>query len=142
MLARPSTVNAVVDFGLLDEHGAMTTVQADLQYDSADPYAVRGDFVLHDQVVRWVFARSLLRSGLYEPSGEGDVRVRPWLDDDGRAVLVVELCSPDGSATMQAPASHVATFLRRTETLVPLGSESAYVEFESVLRLLSQGEST
>lgn len=142
MLARSSTVNAVVDFDLFDDHGRTNTVQAELWYDSADPYAVRGDFCLDGQIVRWVFARLLLRAGLYEPTGEGDVRVRPWLDNQGRAVLVVELCSPDGSAAMQAPASHVATFLRRTEALVPLGTESAHVEFDSVLRQLLQGDPT
>lgn len=142
MLARSSTVNAVVDFDLLDARGGTSTVQAELRYDSADPYAVCGDFCLDGQIVRWVFARALLRAGLYEPTGEGDVRIHPWLDDEGKALLVIELCSPDGSAAMQAPARHVATFLRRTETLVPLGGESAHIEFDGVLRQLLQGETT
>lgn len=142
MLARSSTVNAVVDFELFDDNGCASTVHAELRYDSADPYAIRGDFCLQGQVVRWVFARALLRTGLYEPVGEGDVRVHPWLDHDGKAVLVVDLCSPDGSATMQAPSSHLATFLRRTEALVPLGAESAHVEFDEVLRQLLLGEPT
>ncbi|CAN5764602.1 SsgA family sporulation/cell division regulator [soil metagenome] len=142
MLARSSTVNAVVDFDLFDDQGRLSTVHAELHYDSADPYAIRGDFCLEGQVVRWVFARTLLRTGLYEPTGEGDVRMRPWLDDQGKAVLVMDLCSPDGSATMQAPSSHLATFLRRTESLVPLGTESTHVEFESALRQLLQEDRT
>ena len=133
MLARSSTVNAVVDFDLLDESGGCNQVPAELRYDAADPFAVRGDFCLDEQIVRWVFARTLLRTGLYEPTGEGDVRVRPCLDEEGRAVVLVELRSPDGSATMRASAKEVATFLRRTEGLVPPGCESVHVQLDSAL---------
>ena len=139
MLSRSSTVQATLVLELLDSDGDTTPVQAELRYDSGDPFAVRGDFCLEDQVVRWVFARSLLRTGLYEPTGSGDVRVRPWLDAEGRAVVHIELSSPDGAAVLQARASDVATFLRRTEGLVPPGSESAHVDLDRALsQLLDQ----
>ncbi len=139
MLARSSTVNAMVDLELLDEEGGTSPVQAELRYDAADPFAVRGDFCLDEQIVRWVFARTLLRTGLYEPTGAGDVRVRPWLDDEGRAVVLIELSSPDGSAALRAPTSDLAFFLLRTEDLVPIGSESAHVDLDSALvRLLQE----
>ena len=136
MLSRSSTVNAVVDLDLLDEEGATSLVQAELRYDAADPFAIRGDFCLNGQVVRWVFARALLRSGLYEPTGAGDVRVRPWLDEAGRAVVMIELSSPDGSAAMRAPSQDVASFLCRTESLVPPGCESAHVDLDTALSRL------
>jgi hypothetical protein len=139
MLPRSSTVQATLVLELLDSDGDTNPVHAELRYDSRDPFAVRGDFCLDDQVVRWVFARSLLRVGLYEPTGSGDVRVRPWLDDDGRAVLHIELCSPDGSAVLQARANEVATFLRRSESLVPPGCESEHVDLDQALtHLLDQ----
>ena len=139
MLSRSSTVQATLGLELLDSDGDTSPVQAELRYDSADPFAVRGDFCLDEQVVRWVFARSLLRTGLYEPTGAGDVRVRPWLDTEGRAVMHIELSSPDGSAVLQARARDVATFLRRTEGLVPPGCESAHVDLDGALsQLLDQ----
>ncbi len=139
MLPRSSTVQATLVLELLDSEGATSPVQAELRYDSGDPFAVRGDFCLDEQVVRWVFARSLLRTGLYEPIGSGDVRVRPWLDPDGRAVVHIELSSPDGAAVLQARATDVATFLRRTEGLVPPGCESAHVDLDRALsQLLDQ----
>ncbi len=136
MLSRSSTVNAVVDLDLLDEEGATSPVHAELRYDAADPFAIRGDFCLGGQVVRWVFARSLLRAGLYEPTGSGDVHVRPWLDEEGRAVVMIELSSPDGSAAMRGPAQDMASFLRRTEGLVPPGCESAHVDLDGALTRL------
>lgn len=136
MLSHSSTVNAVVDLDLIDDEGETSPVYADLRYDAADPFAIRGDFSLNGHVVRWVFARALLRAGLYEPSGSGDVRVRPWLDENGRAVVMIELSSPDGSAAMRAPSSDVASFLRRTEGLVPPGCESAHVDLDSALEQL------
>ena len=105
MQPRSSTVQATLVLELLDSEGDMNPVQAELRYDSGDPFAVRGDFCLDEQVVRWVFARSLLRTGLYEPTGSGDVRVRPWLDTDGGAVVHIELSSPDGAAVLQARAA-------------------------------------
>ena len=69
MLSRSSTVQATLVLELLDSDGDTSPVHAELRYDSGDPFAVRGDFCLDEQVVRWVFARSLLRTGLYEPTG-------------------------------------------------------------------------
>jgi len=137
MQYQSSTVNAEVDFDLLDDAGCTSPVQAELRYDAADPFAICGDFCLDGHVVRWVFARALLRTGLYEPTGAGDVRVRPSLDHAGRAVVLIELSSPDGSAAMRAPANEVAWFLRRTEGVVPNGCESAHVDLDGALdRLL------
>lgn len=139
MLPRSSTVQATLALELLDHGGGTTPMRGELRYDSRDPFAVSGDFQLDEQVVRWVFARSLLRTGLYEPTGAGDVRIRPALDEAARAVVHVELSSPDGTAVLQARAADVATFLRRTEGLVPPGCESAHVDLDHALtQLLDQ----
>jgi len=142
MSYHPPTVKTVVDFDLLDELGCTSPVQAELRYDAADPFAIRGDFCLGGHIVRWVFARTLLRAGLYEPSGAGDVRVRPWIDDDGGDAVLIELSSPDGSATMRGDASELEAFLLRTEVLVPPGCESAHLNLDDELaRLLTDHRS-
>lgn len=139
MLSRSSTVQATLALDLLDHGGGSSPVRGELRYDSSDPFAVSGDFQLDAQAVRWVFARSLLRAGLYEPTGAGDVRVCPALDDEARAVVHIELSSPDGTAVLRARAGDVATFLRRTEGLVPPGCESAHVDLDGALsQLLDQ----
>ncbi|MBA2639371.1 MAG: SsgA family sporulation/cell division regulator [Nocardioidaceae bacterium] len=139
MQPRSSTVQATLVLELLDAEGVGSPVQAELRYDSGDPFAVRGDFCLAEQLVRWVFARSLLRTGLWEPTGAGDVRVRPGLNPEGCAVVHIELSSPDGAAVLEARAGDVAAFLRRTESLVPPGCESAHVDVDRALsRLLDQ----
>lgn len=140
MLAPSTTVSAVVDLDLLDDEGGTSPVHAELRYDSADPFAVRGDFSLNGQVVRWVFARTLLRTGLYEPAGDGDVRVRPWVDEDGRAIVLIELRSPGGEATMRALSGDLAAFLRRTETLVAAGCESTHIDLDATLERLLQDD--
>ena len=139
-MSQSSGVNAVFDLELLDDHGGRSAVLAELRYDVEDPFAVRGDFALDEQVVSWVFARSLLRGGLYEPTGDGDVRVRPWVDSDGRSVILIELSSPDGSAILSAPAEGVAAFVRRTEGLVPSGCESAHIDLDAALRRLLEAD--
>ena len=65
--------------------------------------------------MRWTFGRELLSDGLYEPSGDGDVHVWPCLDSDGRAVVIIELCSPDGEALVQARTSDLSTLRRADE---------------------------
>ena len=134
MHSRSSTVQATLVLELLDPDGDSSPVQAELRYDSGDPFAVRGDFCLDEQVVRWVFARSLLRTGLYEPTGSGDVRVRPWLDTDGRRRGAHRaLARPTVPPCCRPGRDDVATFLRRTEGLVPPGCESAHVDLDQAL---------
>ena len=63
--------------------------------------------------MRWTFGRDLLCEGLYEPSGDGDVHVWPCLDSDGHAVVIIELCSPDGEALVQAKTGDLSVFVER-----------------------------
>ena len=61
--------------------------------------------------VRWTFGRDLLIGGLYEPTGDGDVHVWPCLDTDAHSVVMIELCSPDGEALVQARTSDITAFV-------------------------------
>ncbi|HEY8456474.1 MAG TPA: SsgA family sporulation/cell division regulator [Actinopolymorphaceae bacterium] len=116
---------------LIDGSGAALNLTAELRYDASDPYAV--DAVFHTgepRGVRWVFARELLSEGLFRPSGEGDVHVSPLVDENGRAIVLIELRSPDGEAVLHAPADGLAQFLQSTYAIVAPGGESDYIDLD------------
>ena len=136
MDAVPATVTQALPLRLLDTGGAVLWLTAELRYDAADPYAVDAVFQTGDpRGVRWVFARDLLSEGLYRPTGEGDVRVWPRVDN-GRAVVQIELRSPDGQAQLQAPSDSLATFLQSTYAIVPAGMESSRFDLEALVDAL------
>ncbi|MGH3496951.1 MAG: SsgA family sporulation/cell division regulator [Nocardioidaceae bacterium] len=109
-----------------------------MSYDRDDPYAVTAAFSLGHQNVSWVFARSLLAAGQYAPTGDGDVVVRPVLDERGQAQVCLELMSPDGIAVLTTPAPEVQRFVRMTERLVPDGEESRHIDVDdAVQRILA-----
>ena len=98
---------------------------AELRYDPVDPYAVVMAF--HhgpgaDEVV-WLFGRDLLLRGMSEPVGDGDVKVLPSLDEEGRAVVAIALRAPTGQALVEARARDVLEFLARTVQAVWPGTE-------------------
>lgn len=134
----PPTLKHSLTLELIDATGTATPLQADLGYDVRDPYAVVASFGSPDTAVCWVFGRSLLSRGLFEPTGEGDIHIWPCLDSCGRAVTIIELSSPDGVALMQARSNQVAGFLRETEVLVPFGSEDLGSDVDAAIaRLLA-----
>lgn len=131
-------VTRALTLELLDESGTATSLESILSYDADDPYAVTASFTIAETTVQWVFARSLLAVGVYEPVGEGDVHVWPSLNALGQAVTVIELSSPEGEALIQARSDDVCEFLRRTEGLVALGTEATYVDIdEAISKLLA-----
>lgn len=98
--------------------GRNAKVAVELIYDTADPWAVT--FAVGPRL--WLFARDLLASGCNEPTGEGDVQVRP--DTGGHADrVVIALSSPDGAAEVAVPRGTVEAFLDTAEALVPTGHE-------------------
>ena len=46
----------------------------------------------------------------------------PCLSSDGRAVIIIELRSPDGELLVQAPAQEITAFVNQTIALVPEGA--------------------
>lgn len=132
----PSTVSRTLTLDLIDASGAATPVQAELRYEAQDPYAVVAVFATETTQVRWVFARDLLSEGLYDPAGDGDVHVWPCLGARGSAVVIIELCSPDGEAVLQAKSADVTEFLQRAYELVPAGEESGRVNMDVALAAL------
>ncbi|MFD7290036.1 SsgA family sporulation/cell division regulator [Streptomyces sp. NPDC059863] len=109
------------------------TVAVTLRYDGADPLAIRIVFPpevsLDDDHVVWAFARDLLESGLWLPSGEGDVQVWPC----GRAQVVLEFHAPDGVAVVQLDTAPLRRFLDSSYAMVPVGQERHDIEVETEL---------
>lgn len=111
----------------------MPTVQAVLRYDLGDPYALRVDFpasaTLEGTDVTWTFGRELLAQGLETPSGEGDVRVRPY----GYGRTVLEFHAPEGMAVVHMRTLELRDFLARTAALAPLGAELLSADLDHCL---------
>ena len=128
-----SVVTQRLMLALIDASGTATPMQAELSYDPRDPYAVTAVFMTGAGNVRWTFGRDLLVDGVYEPSGDGDVHIWPCLDADGHAVVIIELCSPDGEALVQAKTGDLTTFVDRMTALVAPGSESEFVDLDATI---------
>jgi len=140
MNTAPLTVTQPVTLELIDPSGAVTPIDAELHYDPRDPYAVTTVFMTGASQVRWTFGRDLLTEGLYEPSGDGDVHVWPCLDAEGRAVVIIELCSPDGEALVQARTNDLSTFVERMSSVVAPGTESDHVDVDVAIAAILDSE--
>jgi len=118
---------------LVTDDEASVPVDCEFRYSVADGYAVTATFSTLTQSVSWTFARSLLDQGRHHPAGEGDIVVRPALDDQGRAAVGIELSSPDGHAVLRTSAAEVSRFLQMTHELVPAGEEMAGVDVDAAI---------
>ena len=86
----------------IDAGGHDVAFIASFGYCSSDPYAVWLTFYLPGGDVSWAVARSLLVRGLTDPAGDGDIRLWPSLDEQGRAMVVFDFHSPSGRLLTQA----------------------------------------
>lgn len=134
------TVIHPVQVDLIDAAGNATPIEAELHYEPTDALAVTAVFKTKGRDVRWTFGRELLSEGLYEPAGDGDVHVWPCLDNAGHAVVIIELCSPDGEALVQAQTGDMQAFVARMNALVPSGKESAYVDVDATISAIFAAE--
>lgn len=114
-------------------YGGSSALEAELTYDPRCPFAVTVAFASGPRTVRWTFGRDLLRKGLFEPAGDGDVHVRPELDMEGRAVVIIELRSPEGIALVQARARDVHRFVQAMTTAVRPGTESEHLDIDATI---------
>jgi hypothetical protein len=122
-------------FVLLND--STTPVLSRMSFHVDEPFAVTVAF--HPDLggwIEWTFARDLLVTGLTEPSGIGDVRVRPDLSED-EEMLTLEIESPDGYATFELEREDVQSFVNATLDLVPLGAESEYFDVEGLIEEIS-----
>jgi hypothetical protein len=110
-------------------------VDATLEYDIGDPFAIHLVIAAGEGMVRWSFARELLTEGAKAPAGEGDVRIIPVGGRAERRVRVV-LTSPDGAATLEAPLAEMVEFLSATYAAVPSGTESDLLDVDALVAQL------
>src|SRR4051812_37310598 len=113
-------------------------VSALFSYDARDPYAVRITFgspsVDFEDAVTWLIGRELLRAGLDQLTGDGDVLVGPT--GARSEVLFLHLRAPSGEALMELSRTALAAFIRCTETLVPFGAEGAAIDLDEELAVI------
>ena len=131
-----SAVEQGITMQCLDSLGRPHAMETVFAYREDDPFAVTITFHTHEGDLPWTFSRDLLVTGSTAPAGLGDVLVRPGVDEQGRAVVVVELSSPDGHLVTRAPAEEVRHFLTRALTLVPAGEESQHLRVDAIINQL------
>jgi hypothetical protein len=135
----PPVIEQPVQARVVASAPTLETVPATLVYDRRDPFAVRMEFpppaTLEGTEVTWEFSRELLTRGMSEPSGVGDVRVRPF----GYGRTVMEFHAPEGTAMVHLRTAELRRFLSRSQHLVPEGSEHRYLDLDRDLaELLKQ----
>jgi hypothetical protein len=117
----------------MDERGIRHEIDTVLGYRSSDPFAVAMTFVTGDGNLVWTFGRDLLARGIDSPVGEGDVHVAPAIGLSGRAMVSIELSSPDGHLVLLARAGDINDFLARSLAVVPQGTESDYFDVDMLI---------
>ncbi|MFF0147631.1 sporulation and cell division protein SsgA [Amycolatopsis sulphurea] len=122
-------------FVLLNE--STTPVLSRLSFHAGEPFAVTVAFrTERGRWIEWTFARDLLATGLTEPAGLGDVRIRPDLSED-EELLTLEIESPDGYAAFELEREDVRAFLESSYELVPLGAESEHFDVDGLIEEIS-----
>lgn len=116
------SAHVVVDDPGMSGRGHMTVLG--LAWRRDDPLAVTLTLAAqpdHPSLPRgeWAVLRDFLRYGVEEPTGDGDVRIRPG--DDGQVVL--ELLGSVKPYLLHVPADVICKFLDATEAIVPTGAE-------------------
>ncbi len=135
-----AAITQTVTLELIDATGAASPLETEFSYDPRDPFAVSATFLTVAGQVRWTFGRDLLIGGLYEPTGDGDVHVWPCLDNEAHSVVIIELCSPDGEALVQARSADMTSFVERMTAAVAPGAESAQLDIDAAIAAIFAAE--
>lgn len=120
----------------MDDRGIRHEIDTVLSYTAADPFAVAMTFVTSDGDLVWTFGRDLLLRGTEAPAGEGDVHIAPAIGVNGRAMVGIELSSPDGHLVLMARSTDVHDFIARTVAVVAPGAESASFDADLLISQL------
>jgi hypothetical protein len=130
MTPRPTTRQIPLTLLTVDGDCA---VPGTFRHEPTDPYAVRVGLHLDECLVEWFMGRELLQAGLEDVAGIGDVCVHPGVDEHGRAVVHLELSSPDGAAVLMMPARELEQFLADSYRSVPAGAEIDFLDIDAAL---------
>ncbi|HKS47354.1 MAG TPA: SsgA family sporulation/cell division regulator [Amycolatopsis sp.] len=125
--------DAVTQSQFVSLNGSAQPVLSRLSYLGGEPFAVNIAFRTdRGRWVEWTFSRDLLVTGLSEPAGIGDVRVRPDLAAD-ESILILEIESPDGYALVEIEREDVERFVAATSEVVPFGAESDSFDIDAFI---------
>jgi hypothetical protein len=117
----------------MDDRGIRHEIDTVLGYRRSDPFAVSMTFVTGDGNLVWTFGRDLLIRGVESPTGDGDVHVSPAISFTGRAMVSIELSSPDGHLVLLARSSDINDFLTRAAAVVTPGNESEHFDVDMLI---------
>lgn len=136
----PITAEVVIDDGGSTGRGRRTVLR--LVWSEDDPLALRLELTAepdHPALPRgeWVVLRDFLRYGLDEPTGDGEVRIRP---DELRDRVWFELARPGRAACVSIPRAVARDFLDRTEERVPCGEERSSDAIDALLERLLRSD--
>jgi hypothetical protein len=137
-MSLPAPISSALTLSLVLPGDEPLPVDATLEYDASDPFAIHLDIAAGDGMVRWSLARDLLTEGVEAPAGMGDVQIIPMGGKHGRRVQIV-LSSPDGAATLEAPLTEMVEFLAATFAVVPSGTESDLMDVDTLVAQLLAG---
>ncbi len=107
-------------------------------YRADDPFAVIVAVEIpHGDWVKWLVGRELLARGLTGTAGEGDVRVC-WQSVPGQEVLRITIRTVDGEEILAVDRGLARRFVDATLDLVPVGGESAQVDYDLEIAKLTE----
>lgn len=118
----------------LSDEDCAIKIKITFKYYKSDPLAVSMVFSGHHtrDTVEWQVGRELLKAGLTDHAGEGDVKVWPL---EGGILTAIVLETPDDDAYLTVLTRDLWAFLEKTEKMVPTGSEELLV-FDDLSRWL------
>jgi hypothetical protein len=138
--SEPVVADVVIDDGGHSGRGRMTVLR--LSWQASDPLAVEITLTAqpdHPALPRgrWIVLRDFVRYGLEEPTGDGEVRMRP---DDVRDRVWFELARPGRAACVSVPREVAREFLGRTAEHVAFGEERSEDAIDALLAHLLGAE--
>lgn len=121
-----------------DAHRRRTRTMLRLAWRRTDPLAVELSLTStpdHPALPRgrWVVLRDFLRYGLEEPTGDGEVRISPEVE---QGAVSIRLARDGRPAWVQVPCATVRAFLDETEAILPSGEESSEEALDALIRAL------
>lgn len=131
-----SVVHDCDAYGYLDSEEPFA-VHLQLSWTAEAPFTVTLVFPGRTGTPLWVFSRELLEQGLYEPAGLGDVRCAVVGNTYTITLVgVVNGHQPAATLDLDLTLTSVTDFLAETQTVVPYGAESHWVDLDSKLAQL------
>lgn len=119
-------------------HGQPAPVVTRWSYSAYDPFAVSlAVRTSHERWVEWLIGRELVMAGLDEPSGEGDVRMRP-LTVQGYDIVEIEISSHDGRAVLEVDQELLRSFVDATLEMVPVGTEADRMDLDGEIARITR----